>query len=95
MKSVNYNLGIRKNFLHNFWETAPHIYTDFLNLFSHRKWLLHKDFNDIFLLMTVNHFDKFTLVNISNYSYKVLVPFALTNLVNTQTLSLAPSPCFF
>jgi len=95
MKSVNNNLGIGKNCRHNSGKTTPHIYTDFLYLLPHRQWLLHQGFHDLLLLVTRNHFQKFMPVNVRHYRYKILMPFTLTNLINTQTPNPSPILCFF
>jgi len=76
-------------------ETTPHIYTDFFYLFSHCKRLLHQSFYDLLLFVTRNHFQKFMTVNVRHYRYKILMPFTLTNLINTQAPNPSPILCFF
>jgi hypothetical protein len=60
MKSVKYEPRIGKHFLNHFGKASPHINTHFLDLLTELKGLLFKHFNDIILLMTINHLNQFS-----------------------------------
>ena len=60
-------------------------------LYSLQNWdAPHQDFHDTLLFMTVDHFNQLALVNIGDYSHKILMPFPHTNFIDTQTFNRSP-----
>jgi len=55
-------------------KSSLHIYTNFLNSFSHPNRLLLQNFDDILLLMTADDILDFTSLNITDNRCKILMP---------------------
>src|SRR6476469_1713595 len=80
MKTIDNNYGILEYFFDNFRESPPHINTHFLNLFPNLNRLFHKDFNDFFRAMRINHLNEITLTNVTNNSHEIPLTFSHTYL---------------
>jgi hypothetical protein len=86
MKAVNHYHGIGKHLLDYLWESSPPIYAHLFNFCSHLYGLLLQGFNNVFLLVTVNHFNQFSSLNVADNGGEVLMEL-LSNLVYEGELS--------
>ncbi len=93
MKSINYKGGVGKHFFDNFGEANPHVNAHFHNLLTYRYRLLLKGFNDVQLLMTVNHFYESSSLKVPDNGGKVPMSFTVTDFIDSD--ALRSSPTFF
>jgi hypothetical protein len=95
MKSINHKSGVGKHFFDNFGEASPHVNAHFHNLLTHRYRLLLKGFNDVQLLMTVNHFQESPSLKVSDNGGKIPMSFTVTDFIDCDALRSSPTLFFF
>jgi hypothetical protein len=93
MKPVNHKCGVGKHFFYDFGEAYPHVSAHFHNLLTHRYRLLLKSFNDLQLLMTVNHVQEPPSLKIPDNGGKVPMSFTATGFIDSDVL--CPRPTLF